>query len=41
MVREVNSGLSTFCDENEVQFVDINKHITTETGDVKQHALDQ
>lgn len=41
MVREFNLGLSSFCEENDVRFVDINKHITTEAGDVKPDVLDQ
>ncbi|KAG8719244.1 hypothetical protein FRC08_003328 [Ceratobasidium sp. 394] len=40
MVRQVNTGLSTFCKDNEVRFVDINKHITAETGEVMPHVVD-
>ncbi|QRV90826.1 hypothetical protein RhiJN_18844 [Ceratobasidium sp. AG-Ba] len=40
MVQQVNSGLSAFCNENQVRFVDINRHITTETGEVLPHVVD-
>ncbi|KAG9126100.1 hypothetical protein FRC07_004869 [Ceratobasidium sp. 392] len=40
MVQEVNTGLSTFCSGNGVRFVDINKHITTETGEVMPDVVD-
>ncbi|CUA77573.1 hypothetical protein RSOLAG22IIIB_02590 [Rhizoctonia solani] len=40
MVREFNTDLSSFCEENGVRFVDINKHLTTEDGEVKPEVLD-
>ncbi|KDN42906.1 hypothetical protein RSAG8_06432, partial [Rhizoctonia solani AG-8 WAC10335] len=40
MVREFNTGLSSFCRENGVRFVDINQHLTTADGEVKPEVLD-
>ncbi|CAE6431044.1 unnamed protein product [Rhizoctonia solani] len=40
MVREFNTDLSSFCEENGVRFVDINKHLTTTDGEVKPEVLD-
>ncbi|KAF8609213.1 hypothetical protein BDV93DRAFT_601914 [Ceratobasidium sp. AG-I] len=40
MVRQFNSSLSTFCNEHDVRFVDINKHITTDAGEVKPNIID-
>lgn len=41
MVQQFNSGLNSFCNEHDVRFVDINKHITTDTGEVKPNVIDQ
>ncbi|CAE6428825.1 unnamed protein product [Rhizoctonia solani] len=40
MVQEFNTALSSFCEENDVRFVDINKHIVTADGKVKPEVLD-
>ncbi|CAE6523904.1 unnamed protein product [Rhizoctonia solani] len=40
MVQEFNLGLSSFCEENGVRFVDINKHLITADGEVKPEVLD-
>ncbi|KAF8761172.1 Pep3/Vps18/deep orange family [Rhizoctonia solani] len=40
MVQEFNAALSLFCEDNNVRFVDINKHIVTGEGEVKPEVLD-
>ncbi|CAE7073274.1 unnamed protein product [Rhizoctonia solani] len=40
MVQDFNTELSSFCVENGVRFVDINKHLTTADGEVKPGVLD-
>ncbi|KAH7345283.1 hypothetical protein B0J17DRAFT_639207 [Rhizoctonia solani] len=40
MVQDFNTALSSFCEENGVRFVDINKHLTTADGEVKPEVLD-
>ncbi|KAJ1311736.1 hypothetical protein OPQ81_010206 [Rhizoctonia solani] len=40
MIQDFNMALSSFCEENGVRFVDINKYITTADGEVKPEVLD-
>ncbi|CCO26655.1 hypothetical protein BN14_00684 [Rhizoctonia solani AG-1 IB] len=40
MVNEFNMALSSFCEENDVRFVDINKYIVKADGEVKAEVLD-